>query len=100
MGEQPTFRDHAGEPRLPAAIAVVPAIARYTLLPNRLLLGPRYGGGRRIPQVGLEPGALGRSVPGQGCPATATTAVHHGHKARGPALRGGGHLVGEAMWTR
>jgi len=33
---------HPGEPRLPAAIAVLVAIALYALLPNRLLLGPRY----------------------------------------------------------
>jgi hypothetical protein len=43
MGEQqPTFQDHPGEPRLPAAIAVVLAIALYTLLPSRLLLSPRF----------------------------------------------------------
>ncbi|MDQ2959192.1 MAG: hypothetical protein M3Y42_19815 [Actinomycetota bacterium] len=33
---------HPGEPRLPAAVAVLVAIALYALLPNRLLLGPRY----------------------------------------------------------
>lgn len=33
---------HPGEPRLPAAIAVLVAIALYALLPDRLLLGPRY----------------------------------------------------------
>jgi hypothetical protein len=34
-------RTARGEPRLPAAIAVLSAIALYTLLPNQLLLGPR-----------------------------------------------------------
>jgi hypothetical protein len=33
---------HPGEPRLPAAIAVLVAIALYALLPTKLLLGPRY----------------------------------------------------------
>ena len=33
---------HPGEPRLPAAIAVIAAIALYAALPNKLLLGPRY----------------------------------------------------------
>jgi hypothetical protein len=33
---------HPGEPRLPAAVAIVVAIALYTLLPNRLLIGPRF----------------------------------------------------------
>lgn len=33
---------HPGEPRLPAAIAVLVAVALYALLPNRLLLGPRF----------------------------------------------------------
>ncbi|MDQ1733353.1 MAG: hypothetical protein QOK10_3512 [Pseudonocardiales bacterium] len=33
---------HPGEPRLPAACAVLAAIALYALLPNRLLIGPRY----------------------------------------------------------
>jgi hypothetical protein len=42
MTERPAFQDHPGEPRLPAAIAVVVAIALYTLLPSRLLLGPRF----------------------------------------------------------
>jgi hypothetical protein len=32
---------HPGEPRLPAAIAVVAAIALYALLPNKLLFVPR-----------------------------------------------------------
>jgi hypothetical protein len=42
MADQPTYRQHPGEPRLPAAIAVVVAIALYALLPGRLLLGPRF----------------------------------------------------------
>src|SRR6185437_14802800 len=33
---------HPGEPRLPAAVAVVIAIALYALLPNPLLFGPRF----------------------------------------------------------
>jgi hypothetical protein len=33
---------HPGEPRLPAAIAVLIAIALYALLPNPLLFGPRF----------------------------------------------------------
>lgn len=33
---------HPGEPRLPAAVAVIVAIALYAALPNRLLIGPRY----------------------------------------------------------
>ncbi len=33
---------HPGEPRLPAALAVLIAIALYALLPNKLLLGPRF----------------------------------------------------------
>ena len=32
----------SGEPRLPAAVAIVVAIALYTLLPDRLLIGPRF----------------------------------------------------------
>jgi hypothetical protein len=39
IGEQ---HRHPGESRLPAAIAIVVAIALYTLLPNRLLIGPRF----------------------------------------------------------
>jgi hypothetical protein len=35
-------RSHPGEPRLPAAIAVVTAIALYAALPQQLLVGPRY----------------------------------------------------------
>ena len=34
-------RMQRGEPRLPAAIAVLMAMALYALLPNQLLLGPR-----------------------------------------------------------
>ena len=33
---------HPGEPRLPAAIAVLAAVALYALLPTKLLLGPRF----------------------------------------------------------
>src|ERR1700712_917541 len=33
---------HPGEPRLPAALAVLIAIALYSLLPNKLLFVPRY----------------------------------------------------------
>jgi len=33
---------HPGEPRLPAAIAVIAAIVLYAGLPNDLLIGPRY----------------------------------------------------------
>ncbi len=32
---------HSGEPRLPAAGAVIVAIVFYAALPNQLLLGPR-----------------------------------------------------------
>jgi hypothetical protein len=39
IGEQ---HRHPGESRLPAAAAIVVAIALYTLLPNRLLIGPRF----------------------------------------------------------
>ena len=35
-------RTRAGEPRAPAAVAVVIAVVLYTGLPNQLLLGPRY----------------------------------------------------------
>jgi hypothetical protein len=35
-------RCHDGEVRLPAAVAVVAAVALYALLPNKLLLGPRF----------------------------------------------------------
>jgi hypothetical protein len=41
IGQQ-THQQHPGEPRLPAAVAIVIAIALYTLLPNRLLIGPRF----------------------------------------------------------
>lgn len=33
---------HPGEPRLPAALAVLTAIALYSLLPNKLLFVPRF----------------------------------------------------------
>lgn len=33
---------HPGEPRLPAAVAVIAAVVLYAALPNRLLIGPRY----------------------------------------------------------
>lgn len=33
---------HPGEPRLPAAIAVIAAVVLYAALPNRLLIGPRF----------------------------------------------------------
>jgi len=33
---------HPGEPRLPAALAVIAAIVLYAALPNGLLIGPRY----------------------------------------------------------
>jgi hypothetical protein len=33
---------HPGEPRLPAACAVVAAIALYALLPSQLIVGPRF----------------------------------------------------------
>lgn len=34
--------EHPGEPRLPAASAILVAIALYALLPSRLVLGPRF----------------------------------------------------------
>jgi hypothetical protein len=40
-GQQYHLR-HPGEPRGPAALAILVAIALYTLLPNRLLIGPRF----------------------------------------------------------
>ncbi len=33
---------HPGEPRLPAAIAVIAAVVLYAALPNPLLIGPRF----------------------------------------------------------
>jgi len=36
------IQTHPGEPRLPAAIAIVAAIVLYAALPSQLLLGPRY----------------------------------------------------------
>jgi uncharacterized membrane protein len=41
--------ERRGEPRLPAALAVLAAIALYTLLPESLLLGPRLV----IPSLGV-----------------------------------------------
>lgn len=41
MNEAARTQEHPGEPRLPAAIAVLVAIALYALLPNALLVGPR-----------------------------------------------------------
>ena len=38
---QPKDQKHAGEARLPAACAVLVAIALYALLPEPLLIGPR-----------------------------------------------------------
>jgi hypothetical protein len=42
--ERPAKRqqEHPGEPRLPAACAVVVAILLYTLLPTTLIVGPRF----------------------------------------------------------
>ncbi len=45
LGDMDTERvgqAHLGEPRLPAAIAVIVAIVLYAGLPNDLLVGPRY----------------------------------------------------------
>jgi uncharacterized membrane protein len=42
-------KKHAGEPRLPAACAVLVAIALYALLPEPLLIGPRLV----VPALGL-----------------------------------------------
>ncbi|MEP7035138.1 MAG: hypothetical protein ABI934_06095 [Actinomycetota bacterium] len=41
VSSQRRHRPHPGEPRLPAALAVLLAIALYAALPQRLLLGPR-----------------------------------------------------------
>ena len=41
--------DRRGEPRLPAAVAVLVAIALYALLPEHLLVGPRFV----IPTLGV-----------------------------------------------
>ncbi|MDP9240234.1 MAG: hypothetical protein M3O55_06275, partial [Actinomycetota bacterium] len=40
--ERTKAQKHPGEPRLPAALAVVVAIALYALLPGGLVLGPRF----------------------------------------------------------
>ena len=42
MAGQQRNLQHPGEPRWPAALAILVAIALYTLLPNRLLIGPRF----------------------------------------------------------
>jgi hypothetical protein len=42
MSQRAEQQGHPGEPRLPAAIAVVFAGALYAALPNNLLLGPRF----------------------------------------------------------
>ena len=39
--EQADGQEHPGEPRLPAAVAVLVAICLYSLLPEPLLVGPR-----------------------------------------------------------
>lgn len=36
------IQTHPGEPRLPAAVAIVAAIVLYAALPSQLLLGPRF----------------------------------------------------------
>ena len=41
MTEQADGQEHPGEPRLPAAVAVLVAICLYSLLPEPLLVGPR-----------------------------------------------------------
>ena len=40
--ERRVEEEHPGEPRLPAACAVVAAIALYGALPNELIVGPRF----------------------------------------------------------
>ncbi|MEP6695675.1 MAG: hypothetical protein ABJA34_02225 [Pseudonocardiales bacterium] len=40
--ERSKAQKHPGEPRLPAAVAVLVAIALYALLPSGLFLGPRF----------------------------------------------------------
>jgi hypothetical protein len=42
MQTGPPGQARPGEPRLPAAVAVIAAIALYAALPNQLLIGPRY----------------------------------------------------------
>ncbi|MBV9823704.1 MAG: DUF1345 domain-containing protein [Actinobacteria bacterium] len=42
MSFQHQHQVHPGEPRLPAALAVLVAIALYSALPNKLLLEPRF----------------------------------------------------------
>ena len=67
----------AGEARLPAAVAVVAAIALYALLPSKLIVGPRLAGagagggavraaagGQPPPDDPREPGCAGLDRPG------------------------------------
>jgi hypothetical protein len=42
MSTERTGHAYPGEARLPAAVAVIGAIALYAALPNQLLIGPRY----------------------------------------------------------
>jgi hypothetical protein len=42
MHTERTGQAHPGEARLPAAVAVIGAIALYAALPSQLLIGPRY----------------------------------------------------------
>lgn len=42
MAIEQKHQTHPGEPRLPAALAVLTAIALYSLLPNKLLFVPRF----------------------------------------------------------
>ncbi|HST48636.1 hypothetical protein [Jatrophihabitans sp.] len=42
MAIQHHHQVHPGEPRLPAALAVLTAVALYSLLPTRLLIEPRF----------------------------------------------------------
>ncbi len=42
MAEERAGRAHPGEPRLPAAVAVVVAIVLYAALPSSLQIGPRF----------------------------------------------------------
>ena len=42
MGDEQTTQAHPGEPRLPAAVAVIAAIGLYAVLPSALQIGPRF----------------------------------------------------------
>lgn len=42
MAKEQAGRAHPGEPRLPAAVAVVVAIVLYAVLPSSLQIGPRF----------------------------------------------------------